>query len=184
MGRREVAGLVASLAGVVLIARPTFLFGLSGASLDPSAVAAALAGAVLSSVAYVTVRKLRESDHHLVVIFYFTLISSPASIPPMWGRAVWPSPFQWVLLAAVGVITLTAQVFLTKGLHRERAGRAMSISYVQVVFAALWGLVIFGEVPDLAGVAGAALVFTGTMIVASKDRYPVAPPAGGSDPGR
>jgi drug/metabolite transporter (DMT)-like permease len=93
----------------------------------------------------------------------------------MWGRAVWPSPLQWVLLGAVGVVTLVAQVFLTRGLHLERAGRAMSISYVQVVFAALWGIAFFGEIPDAAGVAGAVLVFAGTLLVASKNHGGGAP---------
>lgn len=178
MGRREVAGLVTSLAGVVLIARPSFLFGTSGAFLDPVAVGAALLGAVLSSVAYTTVRKLRETDHHLVIIFYFTLVSVPASLPLMWGHAVWPTPVQWLLLATVGVVTFIAQVFLTRGLHRERAGRAMAISYVQVIFAAAWGLLLFREVPDAAGIAGAVLVFTGIVIITSKHRTTPAPGSG------
>lgn len=179
MGRREIAGLLLCLAGVVLVARPTFLFGAATTSLNPVAVGAALCGAVFSSVAYTTIRKLRETDHHLVVIFYFPLLSTPLSIPLMVGHAVWPTPLEWVLLSLVGVVTFVAQVFLTQGLHRERAGRAMSISYIQVVFAALWGFVVFGESPGLLGVAGAALVFVGTIVVAKARRALGAPePAG------
>lgn len=179
MGWREVAGMVTSFAGVVLIARPAFLFGGLAGALDPTAVAAALAGSVFSSVAYTTVRKLRESDHHLVVVFYFTLISVPASIPLMAGGVVRPDVLQWVLLAAVGVVTMTAQVFLTKGLHRERAGRAMSISYIQVVFAAVWGFVFFQEHPDIFRLFGAALVFAGTLLVATGRATAAPEPVGG-----
>jgi len=49
----------------------------------------------------------------------------------------------------VGITTLVAQIFLTLGLHKEDAGRAMSIGYVQVVFAFIWGAVVFGTIPDL-----------------------------------
>jgi len=179
MGRREVGGLVLSLAGVVMIARPTFLFGAVEGSLDPLVVSVALMGAVCSSVAYVTIRKLRETDDPLVVVFYFPLVSTPLSVPLMVGHMVWPTPVEWVLLSLVGLVTFVAQVCLTNGLHRERAGRAMSISYVQVVFAALWGLLAFGETPGLLGVAGAALVFAGTLVVVSGRAALTAPePAG------
>jgi drug/metabolite transporter (DMT)-like permease len=85
-----------------------------------------------------------------------------------------------VLLATVGIVTMIAQVFLTKGLHRERAGRAMSISYVQVIFAALWGMMAFGERPDMLGVGGAVLVFAGTLLVATGHRVAAPEPVGGA----
>ena len=55
-----------------------------------------------------------------------------------------PSPVGWLLLLAVGIFAQLGQIFLTKGLHAERAGRAMTMSYVQIVFAALWGVFFFG----------------------------------------
>ena len=41
------------------------------------------------------------------------------------------------MLLGVAVVTQIAQVYLTKSLHAERAGRVMSISYVQILFAAV-----------------------------------------------
>lgn len=166
MGRREMAGLVLCLIGVTLVAQPTFLFGIDARSLPVFPVTVALTASLLSSLAYVTVRKLRETDHHLVVVFYFTLISTPVSVPLMIGRVLWPTPMEWMLLVSVGVVTLVAQVFLTKGLHRERAGRAMSVSYVQVVFAVTWGILLFNEIPDPLGIGGAVLIFFGIILVA------------------
>jgi len=63
------------------------------------------------------------------------------------------------------VVTQAAQVYLTKGLHAEPAARAMSISYVQILFAATWGLLFFDELPAPLGIAGAALVLLGTLLV-------------------
>ena len=166
IGRREALGLVVCLIGVALVAQPAFLFGQGAKNLDLFVVSVALTASFLSSVAYATVRKLRETDHYLVVVFYFPLISTPASIPLLVGRVVWPTNIEWLLLAGVGIVTLIAQVFLTKGLHREKAGRAMSMSYVQVVFAAVWGILFFKEVPNLLGIAGAVLIFGGILLVA------------------
>jgi drug/metabolite transporter (DMT)-like permease len=66
----------------------------------------------------------------------------------------------------VGVTTHLGQVCLTMGLGRERAGRATSVGYLQIVFAALWGIALFGEVPDRWTAAGSAIVVAGTFLVA------------------
>jgi drug/metabolite transporter (DMT)-like permease len=129
------------------------------------AVAVALCAAILSSVAYTTVRGLRETDDPLVVVFYFPLVATPAAVPFMITKAVWPTPFEWLLLVGVGVVTQIGQIFLTKGLHRERAGRATSMSYIQVVFAATWGLLFFHEVPNSLSIVGAVLILCGMLVV-------------------
>jgi drug/metabolite transporter (DMT)-like permease len=165
MGRREVVGLALCLAGVAFVAQPALLFGEGARSLDVVSVGAGLSAATLSAVAYTTVRKLRETDDPLVIVFYFPLIATPASVPIMLRDAVWPTPVEWVLLIAVGIVTQAGQIFLTKGLHRERAGRAMSMSYIQVVFAAAWGWMFFREIPNTFAVCGAALILLGMLVV-------------------
>jgi len=170
LGRRELIGLPLCLAGVAFVAQPAFLFGEGARNLDMSAVAVALAAAICSSVAYTTVRGLRGTDDPLVVVFYFPLVATPASVPFMIGNSVWPTPFEWLLLVAVGAVTQMGQVFLTRGLHLERAGRATSMSYVQVIFAAAWGFLFFHEVPNSLSIAGAALILVG-MLLASRARW-------------
>jgi len=166
IGRRELGGLALSLAGVLLVAQPSFLFG--GANrLDLVAVGVALAGACFAAIAYTTVRKLGETEHHLTVVFYFPLVATPASVPLLLREARWPTAGQWLLILGVGIAAQVAQICLTKGLHAERTGRAMSMSYIQVLFAAVWGLAFFGEVPNLAAAAGAILVILGTTAVAA-----------------
>jgi drug/metabolite transporter (DMT)-like permease len=168
MRRKEIAGLVLGIIGVLFVARPSFLFGQWAGDLELSAVGVAMTASVLSATAYVTIRKLRETEHYLVIVFYFSLVSTAASVPLAAGNFMWPTPSEWALLIGVGIATQTAQIFLTKGLLRERAGRAMSISYVQVLFAAVWGMIVFGDQPGLLSIGGAALVFLGTLLVARK----------------
>lgn len=168
LGGREMSGLALSLLGIVLVAQPTFLFGLRGSSLDLLAVGVALAGAVFAAMAYTSVRKLRETEHHLVVVFYFPLVATPASIPVMWADALWPTPLEWLMLLGIGIFTQIAQVYMTKGIHAEKAGKAMSLSYIQIVFAAVWGFLFFSEVPDGLSIVGAVLVVAGTLVAGRK----------------
>ena len=168
MRRREVVGLALSIAGVALVARPSFLFGQWAGDLDHIAVLIAFSASILSAGAYTTIRKLRETEHYLVIVFYFALVSTIAAVPLAIGKLVWPTPLELLLLLGIGIVTQTAQVFLTKGLERERAGRAMSVSYIQVVFAATWGAIFFADIPGALSLAGAVLIFLGLLLIAKR----------------
>ncbi|MBI4955141.1 MAG: DMT family transporter [Myxococcales bacterium] len=166
-GLVQAACAVVSLCGVVLVAQPSFLFGGAG-TLPTVPVVVAVAGSVSSAFAYVLVRGLRATDHPLVVVFYFSLVAVCAALPaalPVW---VWPEGRAWLYLAAVGVLTQLAQVHMTRGLHLEQAGRATSVGYLQVVFAYVWGIALFEELPTAVGVVGALCVLAGTFALARR----------------
>lgn len=157
--RRVFGAMVFSLAGVALVARPSFLFGAGAGGLDPFWVGVAIGGAAFSAAAYVVVRKLSsEGENPLVIVFYFPLVTVPAALPTMWPDFVWPRGSEWLLLLGIGVATQIGQVSLTRGLAFLPAAHGTALSYLQVVFAALWGLIVFGERPDVWTVAGGALV--------------------------
>jgi len=162
-GRALLAALALSGAGVVLVTRPALLFG--GAPLDTVGVAAALAGAILSGLAYVSVRKLRATDHPLTVVFWLSWVGVLIALPFAIAGWVTPSPLDWLLLIAVGLTTHVAQVFMTRGLHLETAGRAVAVGYLQVMFAFLWGWAVFGAEPTILGLLGASLVVASTLFL-------------------
>lgn len=163
---REVVLALASLGGVVLVARPTLIFGAGPEALDPVAVAVAVTGAVFSAGAYVTVRRLGGTEDAMVIVFYFAAVSVLLSLPMVVPNYVHPEGREWLLLLGVGVSTHLGQVFLTWGLQRERAGRAMAVGYLQIVFATLWGIWIFSEIPDGWSVLGALVIVASTFLIA------------------
>jgi len=161
----EIGGAAASLMGVVMIAKPSFVFGSGVSGLNPIYVGVALLGAICAATAYVIVRRLRTTEHPLVIVFYFPLVATIGSAPTAaFTNLQWPSPWEWVLLiVGVGGCAQIAQVCITKGLHAVKAGRAMTVTYLQIVFAAVWGLLVFGESIDGLSVAGGLLVISGTL---------------------
>lgn len=165
MPPRAIVLVAASLGGVLMVARPSFLGG-AETSMDPRYVAIALLGALSSAAAYVMVRRLRGLDHALVVVFYFPLVTVPLTFPFVLAGWTWPSPWEWVVLLGIGASTQAGQVYMTRGLQLEAAGRATSVGYLQIVFAAAWGLVIFGEVPDAWSLAGAGVIVASTLLLA------------------
>jgi drug/metabolite transporter (DMT)-like permease len=96
--RRSLLGLALGWLGVLLVCQPAGGMGL-GLQLFPGAsplplegTLAALAGALLTALAYVSVRDLGRSEHPLVIVFYFPLVSVPFSLPLVLLQPVWPAP--------------------------------------------------------------------------------------------
>lgn len=165
---RVLMAIGACLCGVLAIAKPEWLSGNgSGASVrEWKFVACAVAGAMLSALAYVTVRSLGRTEHPLVVVFYFPVVTVPLTAPfalPIW---VWPDLSGWILLLGIGATTQIAQVALTRGLAQQRAGRATAVGYLQVVFATLFGVAVFGEWPDAWSWFGMLLILGSLLAVA------------------
>ena len=166
IGWREVAGVLAGLAGVILIARPAALFG-GATRLDPHYLAIALVGAFCSATAYVVIRAIGGREHPQVVVLWLPMLTVPMTAPFALADWRWPSARQALLLLAVGVTTQLGQLELTRGLQRERAGRATAIGYVQIVFSALWGVLVFGERPGLWTLAGSVIILGSTLAIAA-----------------
>jgi drug/metabolite transporter (DMT)-like permease len=162
---RLVGAIACCAGGVVAIARPAFLFG-GAEPVDIWAVAVGFVGALGSACVYVLIRHMRERENPLVVVFYFPLVALPIILPFAAARWVWPTPAEWLIMIAMGVATQLAQIHMTRGLVLVPAGRATAVGYIQVVLAALWGALVFGEVPDLVTVAGAVLILAGTLFLA------------------
>jgi drug/metabolite transporter (DMT)-like permease len=161
----DVIAAVCSMAGVVLVAQPTFLFA-RGAPLDQVAVGIGLVGAIFSAIAYVVIRRLGSTEHHMVVVFYFPLVTGPAALPILAIEGlVLPQGFEWLLLIGIGVAAQLGQIQITQGFKLETAGRASSVTYLQIVLAYTWGVLLFGEYPNAISILGALLVLIGVFSV-------------------
>lgn len=166
--RRELIFILGCFVGVVLVVQPPLLFG--GAAADDSlALLVALAGAVISAVVYVMIRRLRTSDDPLCVVFYNSWLAVLLSAP--WAASAWvmPEGREWALLAAIGVCTFAYQESITRGLHLVRAGRATGLGYLQVVLAMAAGIVLFDEPVNAIGWIGAAIVAIGAGLLVVED---------------
>ncbi|HEY2776209.1 MAG TPA: DMT family transporter [Candidatus Binatia bacterium] len=162
---RVVIAGAASLAGILLVARPSFLFGSDAAALNLVDVTIAVCGALLTAFAYVGVKHLTALEHPLVIVFYFPLVTFPATLPALLHSALMPTPAEALALVGVGIATQAGQVFLTQGLQHLSATRATALTYLQVVFATTWGAVFFGEIPDHRSMVGAMLVVSGAFLL-------------------
>ncbi|MGB1774904.1 MAG: DMT family transporter [Synechococcus sp.] len=173
LGRLIVLALPLGWIGVVMVVQPAWV-GQAGSGLPMGPALVAVAGAFFTAMAYVCVRRLSVTEHPLVIIFYFPLISIPVTLPGVLNRGVMPTGMEWAWLLGVGVLTQLGQIWVTEGLRRLPAGQATTINYVQVVFAALWGWLWFNEQINGTTLLGGILIL-GASLISAKSRTTIEP---------
>jgi drug/metabolite transporter (DMT)-like permease len=161
MGWQEVALVSLSLLGVLAVARPSIVFG-SARALDGTAAALGLVSAVFAAGSYVTIRAIRR-DPPVLVVLYFSAVTVLLCLPIVWGGWVGVSLVDVLLLIGIGVATHVGQVCITWAFRLERAGAVSAVGYLQIVFAAAWGWLLFGEVPDGWTWLGAGVIVAATL---------------------
>ena len=149
--------------GVMLVVQPDWI-GSSVAGLPAMAVVIGLGGALLTALAYVSVRQLSAREHPLVIVFYFPLVGMVLTLPLVLLEPVLPTARELLLLLGVGLFTQLGQIGITKGLLGMPAARATAMSYGQVPLAALWGWLVFREPLDPDTTLAAALVLAATLL--------------------
>ena len=149
--------------GIILVAQPELANDKNYVTILISFFIAII-GALLTSLAYICVRKLSEEEHPLVIIYYFPLVSVPLSIPFVINNLIVPQGIEWLWLFGIGIFTQLGQVCITQGLKLIPAGQATSLNYSQVVFASIWGILIFGESISTSLYLGSLCVLTSTII--------------------
>ncbi len=130
---------------------------------------------IFSAMAYTTVRFLKDTDHPLVVVFYFPLVTIPIALLLMGVNTQLPTGIEgfgwempmgndWIWVLVMGVFAQLGQVYMTMALHLEKANVVSSMSYLGIVFGMGFGYFLFGESYSLPAFGGIALVLTGVLL--------------------
>ena len=161
ISKETVLCLLLAILGLLIIAQPR---SLGAQEITTTAVLIALFGAAMSGGAYTTIRYLSRTEHPSVIILYFPLICLPSTIILGWQDFIVPVGSDWMILFLIGVFTQIGQIGLTRGIALLAAGKAVAISYIQVVFAAILGITVLGETLSLSTVVGSAFVVSGLIV--------------------
>ena len=152
--------VVLGFAGVVLLLRPSlqedqWSGGLIG-----------LASGFFAAIAYLNIRhlgNLGEPDWR--VVFYFTLISTIITSIWMLFNTFHPiTPVNFLLLLGIGITATLAQLALTRAYHTGKILVVGALAYSTVVFASLWGILIWDELLSLTSWLGIGLIVAGGLL--------------------
>lgn len=152
--------VVLGFAGVVLLLRPSlhedqWSGGLIG-----------LASGFFAAIAYLNIRhlgNLGEPDWR--VVFYFTLISTIITSIWMLFNTFHPiTPVNFLLLLGIGITATLAQLALTRAYRTGKVLVVGALAYSTVVFASLWGILIWDELLSLTSWLGVGLIVAGGLL--------------------
>ena len=120
-----------------------------------------MGSALGAAIAYLATIKCRETDSAVGVVTWFHMIATP--VMGSWSAAVWHpmTAQQWGMALGIGVLSLLAQVAMTKALHLEDAARVMPFKYFGAILALVFAWVLFDE-----AITGWALVGIGVVLAA------------------
>jgi len=148
---RRWAAVLVGLGGVMVILRP-------GGGVLSAGGAVAFAGAVLLAVNVVLLRRLSRTDTNAAIVFYFTVVGTlvtGALMPLVWR---WPQGGDWAWLVGVGLIGGLGQIAITEAFRQAPVAVVSPFQYSQILWGILFGYAVFGDLPGLPVVAGAALI--------------------------
>ncbi|MEN9357762.1 MAG: hypothetical protein RL695_1933 [Pseudomonadota bacterium] len=170
-GRLGLATL-AGFCGVILLLQPTWqseqmLGGLLG-----------LGSGIVSSVAYLHVRKLGEAgEPEWRTVFWFSLVSALGGLPWVWMA----QPFHvtdfhgGLLLLGVGGFGAAAQLCMTRAYKHGKTLAVASFAYTTVVFSSLFGFLLWDERLMPLALGGIALIVgSGVLATAFSRNAPLA----------
>lgn len=133
--------------------------------------AAALGSAALFAMT-VTGMKMMTRDHSVTVLMVWSaVLGFVLAIPLAVLEWRWPAPLDLALLAAMGVLGLVTQVCYIKGMALGEAAAMAPIDYTRLVFAILFGLAFFHEVPNLITMLGALVVIGSTLVITLRELH-------------
>lgn len=146
----------------------------------------ALGAALMQAFAMVAVSQLSRTEAAGTIVFYFTGLSALLFAVPL--PFIWVTPAghaDWLMLLGVGVTGGCAQLCLTHAYAHARAVVLAPFTYASLLWAALFGWLLWGDLPDNQTLVGAALVAAGGLFIvyreARKKSSPQPPPDGSAD---
>ncbi len=162
-GRRRWLAVAAGFLGVLLIIRPG-LQALSWPLLAP------LAGALLWAIYQVLTRLCARDDAPETTLLWTALLGFGVTclIGPLQWRT--PDATAWALLLGVALLGSLSHYALIRALDFAEAGAVQPYAYSLLVWAALLGMLVFGDIPDRWTVAGAVIVVLSGLYTWSRDR--------------
>ncbi len=167
--KRIVISILFGWLGIILVSQPEWTTNINIIE-NLIGIFIAILGAIMTSLAYICVRKLSEKENPLVIIYYFPLISIPLSLPFLIRDFVLPTGTDWIWILCIGLFTQAGQLCITEGLRLIPAGQATSLNYSQVIFSSIAGVFLFQEALTTEIYLGGLCVLISTIISMSSTK--------------
>lgn len=141
---KQAVAIAVAFIGALFIIKPTF------GNADLLASLAGFAGGMAAGGAYTCVRWLGiKGENGKLIVLFFSVFSCVLTVPYLIFDYHYMTAFQWFALLMAGVFAAGGQFAITAA-YTHAPSREISVyDYSQIIFAAVVGFFVFGDIPDV-----------------------------------
>ncbi len=148
--------------GTLIILRP----GVIEVGIGPILI---VASAAIWSVALMVIKVMTRTDSSVTISLYASIFLSPIVLSaalPFWD---WPSGEQLARMFVLATFGTVAQTLMNQSLKLADTSVVLPVDFTKLIWAALLGFLVFGEVPDIYTWTGGLLIFASTTYIAIRE---------------
>ena len=113
----------------------------------------------------ISIRSLSKTEPNYLIAFYFSILSLLVGLGTIVNGWIWPTPFEALLFAILGLSGGIANLLLTQSYRLADASLVSPIKYLSLIVAVVAGYLIFSEVPKSMTLFGASLIVVSSFII-------------------
>jgi drug/metabolite transporter (DMT)-like permease len=163
VGVKRWSAVFVGFVGMLLIVQPAFV-ELNYYYLSPLLFCVFFSGVAIS------VRALVKTEPNYRIAFYFTILCTFVGLCTLPYGWIMPTKFDLFLFFVMGLCGSVANLFLTQSYRLAEASLVTPIKYLSLVFAIIFGLLIWKEVPKPLMLAGSSLVILSSLIIFIREK--------------
>lgn len=150
----QIISIIIAFIGSLFIIKPSFS---ASSSSFPALIG--LLGGIMAGVAYTFVRRLgNHGERGPFIVLFFSGFSCVSAIPFFAFNFHSMTPLQTFYLLMAGISASGGQFSITNAYFNAPAKEISIFDYSQVIFAAITGLVLFNQFPDVYSIIGYILI--------------------------
>lgn len=159
---RWVAALI-GFVGVLVVVGPKLSGGGGGYAL------VMLAASPVFAASFLITKAMTRRDSSSVIVVWQSLTVTFFSAPLALLNWSWPSGAQWGWFAVAGVLGSLGHYFLTRSFAAADISATQPIKFLDLVWASVMGLLVFGDRPSVTSLAGGAVILASTIWIARRE---------------
>jgi drug/metabolite transporter (DMT)-like permease len=167
--RRGAFAALIGFVGVLLVVRPG---GGESNWLGPLFL---LLSALCGAFSIVQIKRIRATDDSATTVLYFTAVGAVVTGCTLVFNWRTPTVEALLTLAVLGCFATAGQVLMTMAFRRADAGVLAPYNYTSIVWASLFGYVVWGETIQALSLLGIALIVGSAIVVAIRRKDPEGP---------
>ena len=159
---RRIAAIIIGIIGMLIIVQP----GVNSLSFG---IMLAIIAALAHSINALIVKKLTLTDSPQAIVMWMVIILIPITFVPAVTVWQWPSFETWLYLWGIAIVGTLAHFSWTKSYTMAEITSLESIEFIKLPIMALFGWMIFSEIPGTWTWIGGSIIFMSTIYISRRE---------------